>query len=206
MMVVGPMMVALTWLACEQEPAPTTASLEVVGDATLTLADQQAGRERRRMNIDQLSRAIETATGRRWTEDGEDLFVRLSGSLGKPDYLDSTDEVLAPGLLFQKFLSDAANQVCRDLMDEEVGQDPQARRLAHGVDLMAWPAANDEATTAALQRALLLFHGRELDAEHEELLAWRWLLDEATASSGSAVTGWRTVCVGLITHPDFTSL
>ena len=200
-------MIAALWLACSgADPAPSVAPIGAPVTVPLTDEEAQAGRERRRMNVDQLAAALRVATGRSWTEDGEDLFERMAGSLGKPDFLDSTSEPLDPGLLFQKFLGDAAKQACSELIAEELTAPPSERRLTANVDLTVRPEQDDAATTAALIRAVLRFHGRELAADHEEIAAWRWLLDEATATSSSTAIGWQTVCVGLITHPDFYTL
>ena len=207
-------MILALLLACgtaEPEPASDgdlgAAAASETAEAAAVVA---TARPRRRMNVDQLSASIEVATGERWRELDEtgaqvELFERLSGSLGKPDFLDSTAEDLSPGLLYQKFLSDAANATCYDMLRAEAERDPDDRLLVVDSDLFGLPQDDPEGTTADLQRALLRFHGRSLDADAEELELWRWLLHEATAQTGEASRGWRSVCVALITHPDFSS-
>ena len=37
------------------------------------------------------------------------------------------------------------------------------------------------------------------------LNTWRWLFETATMMTNDPVQGWRTVCVGLMTHPFFYS-
>ena len=96
-----------------------------------------------------------------WTEerDGEtvDLFDELSVTLGRPDYLSTTHEDLVPGLLFQKFLEDAARSICPKLVATDPTRAASARSLfVHGApdDLQA------EVVEANLSDALLRFHGR----------------------------------------------
>ena len=66
-------------------------------------------RPRRRMNVDQLSRAMtQVSGGIEWIErvgrNDVNLFENLASTLGKPDYRERTDEELDPTVLFQKFL------------------------------------------------------------------------------------------------------
>ncbi|MDP6944780.1 MAG: hypothetical protein QF464_11570, partial [Myxococcota bacterium] len=63
-------------------------------------------RHRQRLDLDQLDRALETATGFRWTHDNGDqsMLDTLAATLGKPDYIQTTIEDVTPSLLFHKFL------------------------------------------------------------------------------------------------------
>lgn len=155
----------------------------------------EPGRPWKRMNIDQVAASIEVATGERWREevDGEtvELFEQLSGSLGKPDYLGAIDEDLTPGLLFQKFLDDAAGATCSQM----VAQDP-----ARGLSERVFFVSSDE--RAVLENALLRFHGRQ--ATSGELDDWQGLYDALESTSDEA-TAWTAICVTLITHPDFSA-
>ena len=185
-------------------------------DATLSevsapvATDAQAGRSWRRMNIDQLEASIKAVTGGiGWHEDqdGEDvdLFVALDGTLGKPDYLSATEEDLSAGLLFQKFLDDAAKSACGELMDVEPSRGASERALLVEVSLEDTPARDPEAIEANMRAALLRFHGRAIAAGDPALDPWLGLLDGVYDATGSMSDAWETVCVGLITHPDFYS-
>ncbi|MCB9668729.1 MAG: hypothetical protein H6734_04555 [Alphaproteobacteria bacterium] len=182
-------------------------SLELREVAEVPLVDDvgSAGRPRRRMNVDQLSDAIEHVTGYAWVEADQRLFDRLSGTLGKPEFLDSTEEDLAPGLLFQKFLDDAAKQTCRRRASDDGVLPVEQRVLVTPADPHADPGLDPEATRATLKRALLRFHGRTLADDDPDLARWEWLVNTAYARTGTGIVAWRAVCVGLITHPDFYS-
>lgn len=185
---------------CGEPAEPSVAStteVEVVPDAL--------SRQRRRVNVDQLKAAMEQASGGiGWTEeqDGEtvDLFDQLALTLGRPDYLASTEEDLVPGLLFQKFLDDAAKSICTDLLAAEQSRAESERVFLVHADLDDAPGS--DAVRANLAHALLRFHGRQVDAASPELDAWAELHADAMAYS-DAEQSWRLVCVALYTHPDF---
>lgn len=176
-------------------------------------------RPRRRLNLDQLSQAIEqTMGGLIWSEvvNGEerDLFVTMAATLGKPDFIQRTTEDLTPSALFQKFLGDASRQVCqrRAQIDLDAMADPRAELSDPKITL--WGALSPELTPledeSAIEgqiRALVLrFHSRVLpEGPSPRLTYWRWLFDTAMLVDGSPVSGWRALCVGLINHPDFYS-
>lgn len=165
-------------------------------------------RERRRMDLDQLDATIRSVSGGiGWTEtrSGRDvnLFVDLAQTLGKPDYLQITEEDLQPSAMFQKFLDDAARSVCDKLMVAESNR-PSAERVffvhASNTDTLKDDSAK---VIANLQYLLLRFHGRKVGPAAGELNAWRWLLESAEHVTADQPDVWRTLCVGLITHPDF---
>jgi hypothetical protein len=168
--------------------------------------DQGAGRSLRRMDIDQLDASLLALTGLSWTEVVDDetvsLFEKLSGSLGKPDFKASTEEDLSPGLLFQKFLGDAAIAVCGQLVEKERTPGGE-RHLLVSSTLADTPDDGADRLDADLRRALLVFHGRNVEAGSTELRRWRWLFDGTYADTGSTAAAWNVVCVALITHPAF---
>jgi hypothetical protein len=213
-----PVLLALG-LGCSELPDVKQGQAPAPGPAADPVAATPAGspqllpdglRGRRRMDIDQLNASIRLVTGGiGWTEQQGatevDLFVQLSRTLGKPDYLDLTSEDLTPSLLFQKFLDDAARSVCDRLIERELASLPQDRVLM----VQAGPSDRIEDAPDAIEenlRALLLrYHGHALAAGANELGAWTWLFESAQHTSGDPVEAWRAVCVGLITHPDFYS-
>ena len=176
----------MIWLliACNKGP-----SIEQVG--TVDPTPLAYGRGRKRMNIDQVAASIERVTGQSWQELDESgaqvqLFEDLSGSLGKPDYLAATEEDLAPGLLFQKFLDDAARSTCIAAAESE--------RPSQGSYLMLEEEPQDN-----VRSLILRFHGHEWPANDERVDPWLDLYSVAETPE----RGWALVCVGLITHPDF---
>ena len=146
-------------------------------------------RQRRRMNVDQLAVAMRQVSGGiGWTErrgnNEFDLFEELSITLGKPDYIQRTNEDLSPSALFQKFLDDAARSICERMIEREP-------RLA---------PAGDVDVDEHLRELVRRFHGR---LEVPEVAAWRWLYQSARFVGGEPTVAWHGVCVALFTHPDF---
>jgi hypothetical protein len=165
-------------------------------------------RGRRRMDIDQLSLAIRTVTnGISWTQvSGSrevDLFDSLSATLGKPDYIQSTQEDLTASLIFEKFLADAANNVCRKLVQRELEQSPAERVLMVYVDPEDTIDTDPIGVEDNLHYLLRRYHTRNIDPASPEFEPWSWLFESATFVTGDPAVGWQSVCVALITHPDF---
>lgn len=185
-----------------QLPLDETAETDLTPDG----ASGQGIRSRRRMDIDQLSRAITRATGGiGWTAwDGTDRFQLLARTLGKPNYTDLTAEDLTPSLLFEKFLDDAARSVCDGLVAREWAGGAESVLLAHVTvtDTVETAPAAIRENLAAL---ILRFHGRRHDTQAAAIDPWVDLHRDSTLASGDPLGGWRAVCVALIVHPDFYS-
>lgn len=185
-----------------------TAEVQVTGPADLGTTDQR-GRDYQRMDIDQLDAAIRSVTGGiSWTEQTPEgsvnLFEKLSGTLGKPEYLDSTTEDLVPGLLFQKFLADAAASACTGLIEAEKQRAATDRTFLVALDFPE-TATNPAAVEENLRHALLIFHGRDVPTGDPTLAPWRTLVADTVAATSDPAMAWRAACVALILHPDFYS-
>jgi len=183
---------------------------DLVDQGEVSLLPAPPARLRQRMNLDQLAATISRTTGGlAWTEgtggNQKDLFTELAATLGKPDYRQITQEDLSPSSLFQKFLDDAARDVCTKLVEVEVAAPELDRHLMIHVeptdDLEAMALGMDD----NLRELLLRFHGKRLDADAPELVQWRWLATSVANVTQSPTQGWRAVCVALITHPQFYS-
>jgi hypothetical protein len=196
---------------------PLLLLLAACGDATRVDADPAevvpsepayTARDWQRMDIDQLDAALRQTTGGiGWTEniDGTEvnLFGTLAGTLGKPEFLDSTEEDLRPGLLFQKFLGDMAKSACTDLIIRERRLTASERVFVRFVEFDS-TATDAEGVRSTLVAAMLRFHGKRLQPDAPELEPWvDFVLERAAASDGE--TAWRATCVALLTHPDFYS-
>lgn len=192
-------------------PGPQAVDLDHTGDGDLTgdaPPPETPWAARRRMDVDQLSASLRRVTGGiSWDDgDGDDLLVELAGTLGKPDYVDSTMEDLTVSLLFQKFLGDAARSVCEQLAEREQDAASEAAPI-----LLVHVSAQDTAESSPagvdqnLQLLLLRFHGQDIPDDSPRLDPWRWLFISSEHVTGDPVVAWRAVCVGLITHPDFYS-
>lgn len=212
-------------------PTPGAVGVDVAeeGESELrpVVENAPAGRPRRRLNIDQLNDAMVRASGGiAWTELNRDVevnqFDQLARTLGKPDYIQNTEEDLEPTILFQKFLGDASRSVCakmleRDLAVVEIEQEyaqrpfedapedlPQKTLLMH-VTPEDTIDNNPEAVDANLRAMLMRFHGRVV-AEHDDaaLANWRWLL-KSSRHVAEPAQAWNAMCIALFTHPDFYS-
>ena len=158
------------------------------------------------MDIDQLNAAIEDVTdGITWTDPatGDNLFETLSSTLGKPDYAQTTAENLATTALFQKFLNDASRYVCHELMNRELNNPNAEKILFAKVSPQDTYKTAPEAVLANLRFLLLHFHGRYLEPGDPGVELCRWFFDSSEHVAASPAIAWRTVCAGLISHPDF---
>lgn len=212
-----------------ERPAPGAVGIDSRDEGEVDLApevvDAPAARPRRRLNVDQLSDAMTKVSGGiGWVEQRGNNTVRvfdeLASTLGKPDYIQITEEDLEPTILFQKFLGDASRSVCakmleRDLAVIEVEQDyamrpfddppddlPQKTLMIHVTPEDTWQS-NPEAIDRNLRALLVRFHGKVL-GEHDEiaLANWRWLIQSADHVT-EPTQAWMATCVALFTHPDF---
>jgi hypothetical protein len=162
-------------------------------------------RARRRMDLEQLDAAFVAATGGlSWTENGVNQWQALAPTLGRPDFLTSTEEDLTPSLLFQKFLGDAARKTCSDLFTREASTPAPQRVFFVGLAPDERSAQLGARLDANLQRLLLRFHGRDTRQPGTEgaLDGWRWLW-LSVEHLESPRTAWMATCVALIEHPDF---
>lgn len=190
-------------------PAPRAVTEgEPVAVGLLPPVEVQA-RPRRRMNLDQLARSMRQVSGGiGWTEDRGgrevDLFVELSATLGKPDYLQVVSEDLEPSALFLKFLDDAARSVCGRMVLQDLAAGPQADRTIFK-HVEPGEAAADADVDANLAWLIRRFHGRIVAPEGERVRALRWLFDSVVHITSEPIDGWNAVCVGLFTHVDFYS-
>jgi hypothetical protein len=181
------------------------------GTGPLSPEALDATRKRHRLDIDQLDASIRQVTGGiGWTEQRGsqeiNLFEDLADTLGKPDYIDSTQEDLSPNLIFMKFLNDAARQVCDRLSEREVAEYARLGKGARHLFILISPTSTEDADIDAnIQELMLRFHGTYAQPDSPEFRQWRWLFDSSLHVAEKPSVAWRTVCVGLMTHPDFYS-
>lgn len=204
-------------------PAPATAPPTEPADAAVDAAVDAAGhppapptvapvdpdalptRPRRRMDIDQLDRAIRRVTGGiGWTEvrNGVEvnLFTDLSATLGKADFIMITTDNLETSAIFQKFLGDAARSVCERRLQADLAAPAVEERRLLPVAPAELDAAAIDAHLIALRRT---YHGIRMGPDSPEMESWRWLYESVVHVSGEPARGWNAVCVALVTHPDF---
>jgi hypothetical protein len=208
----------LMWAGCTsvtdapevQLPPPVVDQLDPSAESKLypdPPALNEGIRNRRRMDLDQLEASIATATGGIYwgMSEGDRKFDELAQTLGKPDYLDVTTEDLSPSMLFQKFLGDAARDVCEQLIVQELATPPKDRIFLVEASEEDTSATDSQAIESNLRYLLTRFHSQSLDPGSDLLAPWVWLFDSSVHVTDDPVSAWRTVCVGLITHPNFYS-
>ncbi len=195
------------------DPDPVSVDLNAHGQAQLLPVPpgpDEGLRGRRRMDVDQLDASIQRVTGGiAWTESGagsSNLFEALSATLGKPNYIDSTQEDLTVSLLFEKFLGDAARSVCSELIVREQTAATQDRVLLVHADPETTLSTDSAAIAANLRYLVLRYHGQDLPEGDPRVTPWAWLFESSFhVSGGDTMASWQAVCVALITHPDFYS-
>jgi hypothetical protein len=205
-------------LACGSEAADAVGSTPVpterLPDRTFTFTPDPGAapateRARRRLDLDQLDRSFRVVTGGLgWTRGSGEREVNrldeLAATLGKPDFIETVDEDLSPSPMFSKFLDDAARSVCDRWLREDRSRPAETRTFFTAIEPDASPAEAPEAARENVRRLLLRAHGRWSEDPADPALArWTRLLDVANERGLDAGAGWRAVCVGLFTHPDF---
>lgn len=179
------------------------------GAVSLTPELEANARHLRRMDLRQLKDAIRTVTGGVYWRDnsGRDMFDVLGPTLGVPNYLDITNEDLESSLVFQKFLGDGVRQVCDETINNDLDMAPADRVLIRFVEPeVSWEEASPQERDAFdqnLRYMKLRMTGHSLSPQSEELDRLRWLQRSVTHATGEPARGWRAVCVGLMSSPEF---
>ena len=174
-------------------------------------------RPRRRMNVDQLQKAItQVSGGIGWTErqgrNEVNLFQSLAATLGKPDFRERTDEELDPTVLFQKFLGDASRSVCSKMLQADLDREQAVAngdvsdgqpRLLIEVSSTDTLASSPDAYADNVRLMVQRFHGRTLDVDDPGLANWHWFVRSAVHVTQDPKQAWLGLCVALFSHPDF---
>jgi hypothetical protein len=163
----------------------------------------------RRLDVAQLQAAWAVALGK--DKNGNDItwklpdntqgLARYQRTLGEPDYVASTDLNHEPSLLYAKFMDDAGRSVCDQALDADMARTKKDDRVllrhVEWAETTATPALDEN-----LKYLKLRFHGvRVKDAA--EIAPLRTLFTSAAKGTSPAREGWRTVCVALVTAPEF---
>jgi len=130
----------------------------------------------------------------------------LGRTLGRPDYVQVTEEPALPTPLYAKLMDDMARDVCAKIVVADLARpDASARTLTRFAPLAPGPEAADPAAVGSNLRYLMLrFHGQKIAADDEASIADLRALYDATSSGGADPrAGWTAVCVGLLVSPSF---
>ena len=174
-----------------------------------------------RFSVNQLRRSYPVALGKDTTgrditwrmPDGTLGLDRMARSMGEPDFVVSTDEVLEVSPLYLKFADDAARSTCdQALKADAVRATMTDRVLMRTVGLGDTLAAKPQAVRDNLRYLKLRFHGVKIAQTDDAAVAsLETLFDKSVkaAANGGTITsthvaeGWRAVCVALLTAPEF---
>jgi hypothetical protein len=171
----------------------------------------------RRLTVSQLSRSLAIALGKdasgadiTWKIGQADGFTVTAGALGEPDYIQSTERALEPGLLYAKFVDDAARSGCdQALVADDARANKADRVLLRHVEWNETADSARPALEANMRYLKLRMHGIKLADDPAAARPLVDLFDRASKGAaapdakGKAVAGWRAVCVALITAPEF---
>ena len=168
-----------------------------------------------RLSVAQLRGTLPTAMGK--DADGNDIvwmlysypgLEKLADVLGEADYANRTSDNLEISPLYLKFMDAAARDVCNKAIDADLLKtDPKTRVILRYVDKADTVESNAAAIDKNLRYLKLRMHGVKIaDDDPTPLVPLRKLFADATAatvSTDAPVEGWRVVCVGLLTAPEF---
>lgn len=176
----------------------------------------------RRLQLSQVEASIKTIFGTTaagapitWRTASTDGFAARAETLQVPDYIERTEEPLEASPLFLKFMSDMARSVC----NQAVAADTAAQRpatmgkvLYRHVNAADTVASARDAVDQNLRHLRLVFHGIKVQpGEDAPIAPLRALFSDvvlqaagtATPNATHVAEGWRTVCVALVTAPEF---
>ena len=145
-----------------------------------------------------------------WMIGSTPALDSMSVTLGEADYAVVTQDDLTPSPLYAKFMNDAARDVCQRVITADAARPNMSDRvLYHEVDLtdLGVPATNVNANIRYLK---LRFQGLKIADKDDTLVApvrKAFLAGVAASTSHDPATqaqsGWRVVCVALLTAPEF---
>jgi hypothetical protein len=227
---IGAVLVVSLCLACEGQvqvssgPSGPTVQ-ETVGEVTgldhpeVDLPPSSRGVKR--LTVDQLRASVgilggSAANGKsvQWTIEYQGKTYNalddgiLGFTLGKPDYIQITEEITEPNALYLKFMDDMARYVCDEMMSaDDLKPQPQralTRFVVEPEDLEDGPAIDENLRYLALR---FLAERIPADAPDDPRLVDLKALfiagSQAADGAPSGAMGWMTVCVGMLTSPEF---
>ena len=144
----------------------------------------------RRMSVDQLERSIEAFAD---LPPGSVVIPEdLAVTLGKPDYLQTTEENLDPTPLFMKFMMDLGGLICPGLATADAAR-PASERLFTRFDRM-----QDN-----LRHVLMMTTGITGDDAEPYLPRLQRVFEAGRQGPQGDVSGHEALCLALLTSPEF---
>lgn len=131
-------------------------------------------------------------------------FDDYAETLGEADFINRTEDDLAPSPIYVKFMDDAARSACNQTLSADLKQTSQSQRtLMRYVSPTDTPSTNAEGFRKNLAYLKLRFHGIKV-TDDTQLTPLQTLFTNAGKSSSTPVEdGWRAVCVALLAAPEF---
>lgn len=178
------------------------------------------GRAPRRLDIDQFRASLEDTLSARWTgpqtvytpespsgtrfEPQADLLEFFAPTLGRPNYVTSTQEPIDPSITFSKLAADAARSVCAETARRDFLRTPTARVLLLEVTGEETLPEGEAAVRRNLSALALKFWAVEAEPESETVSGLLGVYRVATAQTGAQpIDGWRAICVDMTTDARF---
>jgi hypothetical protein len=189
--------------------------------------NNRVGRSPKRLNVRQLRAAYASALGVIWQQPQRvasadyaggyavldtDMFDFLARTLGRPDYNAFTHESIEPNAVFSKLVGDAARKACRDAITADLTLTPGLRNLLRFSNETDTWATNEVAVRRNIAHLVLRFWARTVAPTDPIVTQLGTLFTTAATApastmpalpAGTAVDGWRTVCIALATDNEF---
>jgi hypothetical protein len=189
--------------------------------------NNRVGRSPKRLNVRQLRAAYASALGVTWQQPQRvasadyvggsavldtDMFDFLARTLGRPDYNAFTHESIEPNAVFSKLVGDAARKACRDAITADLTLTPGLRHLLRFSNETDTWATNETAVRRNIAHLMLRFWSRTVAPTDPIVTQLGTLFTTAATApastmpalqAGTAVDGWRTVCIALATDNEF---
>ena len=167
-----------------------------------------------RLSVQQLKNSLPVILGGpTWQIGAANGFDTRSVTLGEPDYIAVVDENLEPSPLYVKFMQDMGRDACNRAMAADVAQSTMANRsIEKFVALTDTVTSNKAGVDNNLRYLRLVFHGIKVAPTDDlPIASLRKLFDDTVkAAAGvnpptqaNVTEGWRTVCVALLTAPEY---
>ena len=185
----------------EPDEQPPGIGSESLGEGDIHPEEEEPHRNRKRMSVSQIMTSISQVSGGiEWTVQGTNKWEQYADTLGVPDYLQRIREDTDPGIMFQKFLNDAAVHTCREWVTLE--EESEQRLFFSEIEPDEDDLQKIRLNIVALRQRI---HGAPLNSEHPMIDSLQQLYELVLQRGGASTDAWTTICVGLFTHPDFFS-
>lgn len=144
----------------------------------------------RRMSVEQLERSLDSIG--QLPPGTVKLPDSLALTLGRPDFLQVTEETLEPSPLFMKFMMDLGGIFCSNVSDADPNRPVDQRVLTRFSD-----------REENLRYLVLRFTGIEGDAAAPYVERLRPVFEQGRSGAKGEASGWQAVCLALFTSPEF---